>query len=110
MSRHVRKGDIVQVMSGKFKAQQGRIVEVITGRQRVRVEGIALVKRHLGKNKDPKNPAGGIVEKLGSIHISNVMPLDPADGKPTRVAHMVLDGGQKVRIARRSGQPLKAAE
>lgn len=106
MARHVRKGDTVQVIAGKYKGQQGKILEVLTEKDRVRVEGIATVKRHLKPGRDPKVPEGGIIEKFGTVHISNVLPLDPQSKKPTRVGYKSLDDGRKVRVARRSGEVL----
>lgn len=104
--RHVRKGDMVAVISGKHKGKTGRIIEVLTASDRVRIEGVASIKRHVKPGRDPKMPQGGIVEKFGTIHISNVLPVDPQSGKPTRVGIKTLDDGRKVRIAKRSGEML----
>lgn len=109
MSRHVKKGDLVAVLTGKYKGQKGKILEILTATDRVRVEGIATVKRHLKPGRDPKFPNGGIIEKFGTIHISNVLPVDPSSGKPTRVGFKMLDNGQKVRVAKRSGEQLADA-
>lgn len=106
MARHVKKNDMVQVIAGKFKGQRGRILEVLVNADRVRVEGIATVKRHLKPGRDQKMPNGGIIEKFGTIHISNVLPIDPSSDKPTRVRFKVLEGGRKVRVAQRSGEQL----
>ena len=106
MARHVRKGDTVGVIAGKHKGKTGTVLEVLVGKDRVRIEGIALVKRHLKPGRDNKLPNGGIIEKLGSIHISNVLPLDPKTNKPTRVGRKVLDDGRKVRVAKKSGEQL----
>lgn len=106
MARHIKKGDTVAVISGKHKGQQGKVLEVQVDRGRVRVEGVAAVKRHLKPGRDPKFPNGGIIEKLGTVHISNVLPLDPQSGKPTRVGFKTLDDGRKVRVAKRSGEQL----
>lgn len=106
MARHIKKGDTVAVISGKHKGQQGKVLEILVDRERVRVEGVASVKRHLKPGRDPKFPNGGIIEKLGTVHISNVLPLDPQSGKPTRVGFKTLDDGRKVRVAKRSGEQL----
>ena len=106
MARHVRKGDTVEVISGKYKGQQGKIIEVLTEKERVRIEGVATVKRHLKPGRDPKVPEGGIIEKFGTIHISNVLPVDPQSKKGTRVGFKHLEDGRKVRVAKRSGEVL----
>ncbi len=106
MARHVKKGDIVCVIAGKYKGKQGKVIEVLTDKERVRVEGVATVKRHLKPGRDPKVPEGGIVEKFGTVHISNVLPIDPQSKKPTRVGFKKLEDGRKVRVAKRSGELL----
>lgn len=106
MGRHVRKGDLVIVNAGKHRGQKGKVVEVLTEANRVRIEGMAVVKRHLKANQDPKRPDGGIIEKLGSIHMSNVQPVDPKSGKATRVQFKMGQDGQKIRTAQRSGESL----
>jgi large subunit ribosomal protein L24 len=106
MARHVRKGDVVEVLAGKYKGQQGKIIEVLVDKDRVRVEGVATVKRHLKPGRDPKIPNGGIIEKFGTIHISNVLPVDPTQGKATRVGFKRLEDGRKVRFAKASGELL----
>jgi large subunit ribosomal protein L24 len=110
MAARVRKGDVVAVISGKYKGKHGKVLEVLADDGRVRVEGVAIVKRHLKPGRDPKVPQGGIVEKFGTVHISNVMPLDPQSKKPTRVGWKTLEDGRKVRIAKRSGEILAEAK
>lgn len=100
---HVKKGDKVQVISGKDKGKQGVILEAYPSKERVIVEGINLVKKHAKPSQ--MNPQGGIVEMEAPIHVSNVMPLDPESNEPTRVGYRIEDG-KKIRIAKKSGQPL----
>jgi large subunit ribosomal protein L24 len=103
MSARIKKGDTVVVIAGKEKGKQGKVLEV--GAERVMIEGLAPIKRHLKPGRSQQNPQGGIVEKNGTIHISNVMPVDPKTKKGTRVKVKVLGDGKKVRIAK-SGEQL----
>lgn len=103
MARHIKKGDLVEVISGKEKGNQGKILEVLVDKKRVRVEGLNIIKRHLRPNADQATPQGGIVERTGTIHWSNVLPVDPESGKGSRVGRKTLDDGRRVRVAKRSG-------
>jgi large subunit ribosomal protein L24 len=78
---HVRKGDSVEVISGNFKGSSGKVLEVMARKQRVLVEGVRMIKKHLRKSQD--NPQGKIAEREGPIHISNVRVLERTerDGK-----------------------------
>jgi len=100
---HVKKGDKVQVISGKDKGKQGVILESYPKKNRVLVEGVNIVKKHAKPSQ--VNPQGGITDIEASIHVSNVMPLDPKTNEPTRVGYTTVDG-KKVRIAKKSGEPL----
>lgn len=100
---HVKKGDKVQVISGKDKGKQGVILQVFPKNSRVVVEGINIVKKHAKPSQ--ANPQGGILDLEAPIHMSNVMPLDPKSNEPTRVGYKVEDG-TKVRIAKKSGETL----
>ena len=71
---HVRKGDNVEVIAGNFKGSSGKVLEVLARKQRVLIEGVRLIKRHLKKSQD--NPQGKIAEREGPIHISNVKVLE----------------------------------
>ena len=71
---HVRKGDNVEVISGNFKGSSGKVLEVIARKQRLLIEGVRMIKRHLKKSQD--NPQGKIAEREGPIHISNVKVLE----------------------------------
>ena len=71
---HVRKGDNVEVISGNFRGSTGKVLEVLTRKQRVLIEGVRIIKRHLRKSQD--NPHGKIAEREGPIHISNVRVLE----------------------------------
>jgi large subunit ribosomal protein L24 len=100
---HVKKGDTVKVISGKDKGKQGVILEAIPTKGRVLVEGINMVKKHAKPSQ--ANPQGGIINMEAPIASSNVMPLDPKTGAPTRVGYKEVNG-KKVRIAKKSGEVL----
>ncbi len=102
MPRHVRTGDLVMVTSGENRGRTGKILRVITDKQRVVVQGVNLRKRHMKPTQT--NPQGGILEREEPIHISNVSPV--VDGKPTRVRFPVKPDGSKVRVAARGGKEL----
>lgn len=100
---HVKKGDTVVVISGKEKGKQGEIIAVDIKKERVTVKGLNLVKRHTKPSQ--ANPQGGIIEKEGTIHVSNVMVLDPEQKVPTRTKK-VEENGSFVRVAIKSGAKL----
>ena len=100
---NIKKGDTVYVNAGNDKGKTGKVLEVIREKDRVLVEGINMVSKHAKPN--PKNPQGGIVKQEAPIHISNFNLMDAA-GKPTKVAHKVVDG-KKVRIAKSTGEEIK---
>ncbi|OIK12015.1 50S ribosomal protein L24 [Peribacillus sp. B-H-3] len=100
---HVKKGDKVVVISGKDKGKQGVILEAFPKKNRVLVEGVNIVKKH--SKPSQVNPQGGINSREAAIHVSNVMPLDPKSGNPTRVGYKMVDG-KKVRVATKSGESL----
>ena len=108
MPARVRKDDMVKVISGKDKGKTGRVLRVEPKNGRVFIEGLNIQKRHLKPRsiRDTQRSAesGGVIEKEGPIHLSNVMPLDPKSGDPTRVGSVKDDSGRSVRVARRSGE------
>jgi len=81
-ARHVKKGDEVVVIAGTERGKRGKVIEVITKSERVIVEGIKMIKRHTRKNQN--NPQGAIVEREGTIHISNVMRADNFDARASK--------------------------
>jgi large subunit ribosomal protein L24 len=98
----IRKNDMVAVRTGKDRGKRGRVIRVLTDKNRVIVEGVNLIKRHTRPNPQ-KNIKGGIVEREASIHASNVMVLDADTNEPTRLGTKVLPDGRRVRIGRKSG-------
>src|SRR5699024_3497377 len=98
---HVKKGDKVKVLSGKDRGKQGTILEANPKKERVLVEGINMIKKHAKPSQD--NPKGGILNQEASMHVSNVMPIGPNSGEPTRVGYEVRDG-KNVRIDKKSGE------
>ncbi|MCQ6276437.1 50S ribosomal protein L24 [Bacillus sp. V3B] len=100
---HVKKGDKVMVISGKDKGKTGVILASFPKNSRVLVEGVNIVKKH--SKPSQMNPQGGIFSQEAPIHVSNVMPIDPKTGEPTRVGIKVVDG-KRVRIAKKSGEVL----
>jgi large subunit ribosomal protein L24 len=109
MARHIKKGDIVFVLSGKEKGKTGKILDIDREKERAIVEKLMIVKRHLKRGRNPGSPDGGIVEKNGSIHLSNLALIDPESKKPTRVGVKLLENGKRVRVARRSGAQIDQA-
>ena len=101
---HVRKGDLVVVTKGKDKGKRGKVLRVLG--DRVIVEKVMMVKRHTKPTQ--KNPQGGIVEKEGTIHISNVLLWDEKLGRGTRT-RIAMDGDTKVRVGVKSGTKFPAA-
>jgi len=102
MPARIRKGDEVVVTSGKDRGRKGRVLRVDPVKERVTVEGVNIVKRHQRPTPGRPDAIAGVIEREGPIHISNVMLLDPKDGKPTRVG-FELQEGKRYRVARRSG-------
>jgi large subunit ribosomal protein L24 len=110
-SMRIRKDDQVVVISGKDAGKTGRVVRTDPKRRRVYVEGLNLVKRHekprpVQDTQRATSQLGGIVEKEGPIHVSNVMLLDPKQNKPTRIGMRDDKGGKRERYAKRSGASL----
>ena len=100
---HVKTGDKVMVITGKDKGKTGVILASFPKKNRVLVEGVNIVKKH--SKPSQMNPQGGIISQEAPIHVSNVMPLDPKTGEPTRVGIQVVDG-KRVRVAKKSGEVL----
>jgi large subunit ribosomal protein L24 len=101
----VRKGDQVVVIAGRDNGKRGRVLEVDPAAGRVKVEGVAVIKRHQKANPGTGR-GGGIIDKEAFINISNVQLIDPDSGKPTRVRYQVNEDGSKQRLAARSGRLL----
>ena len=108
MPARIRKDDVVKVISGKDKGKTGRVLRVEPKRQRVFIEGMNIQKRHQKprtiRDVQRGGEVGGVIEKEGPIHISNVMPLDPKSNEPTRIGAERDDSGRMVRVGRRSGE------
>ncbi len=105
MALGLRKGDVVQVMTGEYKGKSGKILKVLKENERLIVEGINMVKRHTKPNQ--KNQNGGIIEKEAAIHKSNVMLLCPKSGKPTRVGVQRLENGKRVRFSKKAKESIE---
>ena len=96
----IKKGDKVVVIAGKDRGKKGDVLQIITDENRAVVSGVNIAKRH---TKAQGATEGGIINKTMPIHISNIALLDPKDGKATRVGYKTLDGGKKIRVAKRTG-------
>jgi large subunit ribosomal protein L24 len=109
MAAKIRRDDEVVVISGKDRGKKGRVLRVEPRKSRVYVEGLNLVKRHQRPQQvagaQRAETVGGVIEKEGPIHISNVMLIDPRDKKPTRVG-ISREDGRRARVARRSQSQL----
>ncbi|MBA1834400.1 50S ribosomal protein L24 [Corynebacterium sp. zg912] len=102
----IKKGDMVQVIAGKDKGAQGRVIEAYPKREKVLVEGVNRIKKHVANSYNERGAeSGGIVTQEAPIHVSNVMILD-SDGKPTRVGYRFDEDGKKVRVAKSNGKDI----
>ena len=102
---HIKKGDMVFVNTGVDKGKTGRVLEVFVSKNRAVVEGINIISKHTKPNA--KSPNGGITKKEASIHLSNLNPIDPKSGKPTRIGRKEGSNGKLVRYAKKSGEEIK---
>jgi len=108
-SIRIKKGDVVYVLSGKEKGKTGKVLAINHDKQRAEVEKLMVFKRHYKRGRNPSAPQGGIVEKNGSIHVSNLALVDPESKKPTRIGTKLLENGKRVRVAKRSGAQIDKA-
>jgi large subunit ribosomal protein L24 len=109
MAARIKSGDEVIVVGGKDRGKKGKVLRVDPGKDRVYVEGLNMIKRHQRPQQvagaQRAEQVGGVIEREGGIHISNVMLVDPKDGRPTRLGIEIADG-KRYRVARRSGTRL----
>jgi len=102
---HIKKGDTVMVVTGESKGQKGRVLEVDREKSRAIIEGLNMISKHTKPNA--KAPQGGIVKKEAPIHISNLMLIDPASGKPTRIGRRLNQKDKLVRYSKKSGEEIR---
>ena len=103
MAARIKKNDSVMVIAGKERGKTGKVLRVFPAQDRALVERLNIVKRHI-KPRSPQD-SGGILEKEAPLHLSNLMLVDPQDGRPTRVGFKIVDG-RKMRVSRRTGNVL----
>ena len=96
----IKKGDSVKIISGSYSGKEGRVLKVLNDRNRLIVEGINMLKKHIRPNQE--NQQGAIIEKEGSIHISNVKLVH--NGSPTRVGYQFSKDGKKVRFSKKTNK------
>ncbi|WP_291313213.1 50S ribosomal protein L24 [Corynebacterium sp. UBA2622] len=102
----IKKGDMVQVISGKDKGAQGKVIEAYPARDKVLVEGVNRMKKHVANSYNERGAeSGGIVTQEAPIHVSNVALLD-SEGNPTRVGYRFDEDGTKVRVAKSNGKDI----
>jgi len=102
---HIRKGDTVKVLAGDDKGKEGKVLEVDTARRKALVEGVNIVTKHVKPSAG--KPEGGITRTEAYIHISKLMLIDPASGKPTRVGRKLNDKGKLQRYSKKTGEFIK---
>jgi large subunit ribosomal protein L24 len=109
MALKIRRDDTVRIIAGKDKGKTGRVLRVDPRKDKVYVEGANIIKRHTRprtlRDTQRAQELGGIIEKEGPIHVSNVMLIDPDSGEPSRVG-VKRDGPRRVRIAKKSGKEI----
>jgi large subunit ribosomal protein L24 len=102
---HIKKGDSVKVIAGDSKGQEGKVLSIDKAKNRAFVEGVNLVSKHTKPNA--KSPQGGIVKQEASVHVSNLMLVEPGTGKVTRVGRKLDDNKKLVRYSKKTGEVIK---
>ncbi|MFQ5648360.1 MAG: 50S ribosomal protein L24 [bacterium] len=107
---HIKKNDQVLVLTGEYKGKRGKILKVLPDKNRIIVEGVNFIKRHMRPSQTM--PQGGIIKKEAPIHVSNVMLIDPKTSEPTRIRYGFLaaegkHSRQKVRFSKKSGEMIQ---
>ncbi|WP_165486281.1 50S ribosomal protein L24 [Frankia sp. Cppng1_Ct_nod] len=103
----IKKGDTVQIVTGKDRGLKGKVIKAFPTENKVLVEGANRITKHTRVNTSARgSQSGGIITQEAPIHVSNVMIVDPSDGRPTRIGYRINDDGTKVRISRRTGAEL----
>ncbi|MBS1506324.1 MAG: 50S ribosomal protein L24 [Bacteroidetes bacterium] len=102
---HIRKGDTVKVLSGDDKNKTGKVLEILTSKNRAVVEGVNIVTKH--QKPSAGKPEGGIKKIEAGVHISNLMLIDPASGKATRTGRKLNEKGKLQRYSKKSGEFIK---
>lgn len=105
MKLHVKKGDTVYVTTGDDKGKSGKVLDVFPSKNRAIVEGVNIIKRHTKPTNE--HPNGGIVESAASMHLSNLMLIDPDKNVPTRIGRRLNEDNKFVRYAKKSGKEIK---
>ncbi len=100
MAAKIKKGDLVQVMTGRDRGKKGRVLSVHPAENRLVVEGVNIQKRHVKANARASMPEGGVFQRPGKIHMSNVRLFSEELGRPVRVGFLVKEDGEKVRVVR----------
>jgi large subunit ribosomal protein L24 len=102
---HVRKGDMVLVLSGNDRSKKGRVLEVYPVKNRAIVEGINMVTKHL--KPSAANPNGGIEKREAPVHLSNLMVVDPSTGEATKIGRKLNKDGRLQRYSKKTGEFIK---
>lgn len=102
---HIRKGDMVYVISGSYKNHKGKVLEVLPHENRAIVEGVNMVSHH--DKPSAQNTQGGIIQREAPIHISNLLLIDPDSGKPTRIGRRRNEAGKLVRYSKKSNKEIR---
>lgn len=102
---HLRKGDNAMVIAGNYKGNKGKVLEVLTDKDRVIIEGVNMITKHVKPSAN--NPEGGIERTEAGIHISNVKLIDPSTGEPTKVGRKLNDDGKLQRFSKKTGELIK---
>ena len=99
---HVKKGDVVKILSGKEKGKSGKILKAFPAKQRIIIEHLNMIKKHTKRRS--QGQGGGIIEREGTLHVSNVMLICPSCKQATRIGKKLLEDGTKLRVCKKCGE------
>ncbi len=102
---NIKKGDTVFVITGEYKGQKGRVLEISREKNKAIIEGINMISKHTKPNS--KHPQGGIIKQEAPVHLSNLMIVDPSSGEPTRIGRKLNKANKLVRYSKKSGEEIK---